>query len=154
MRRASAKVQRLHFRPFGRGEQASAINLASAAPSKKRFLAELGECLRVRAASRPSSTSCWRVRAMVSMLVSSASAIWAVAPGGRCYIIPLLVAERHGNREGIAFATTQPSGPLNRRPLWYSWNGAECELAHTMRRPVGLQQSRTMNTANYNGGLS
>src|SRR5580704_6661322 len=63
------------LRPFGGGEQASAISLASATPSKMRFLAELGECLRVRAASRPPSTSCWRVRAIVSTLVSSASAI-------------------------------------------------------------------------------
>ena len=38
--------------------------------------AERGECLRVRAASRPPSSSGWRVRAMVSTLVSSASAIW------------------------------------------------------------------------------
>jgi uncharacterized protein (DUF2252 family) len=37
-------------RPFGGGEQASAISLASAAPSKMRFLAEAGECRRVRAA--------------------------------------------------------------------------------------------------------
>ena len=70
---SSVSVQRL--RPLGGGEQASAINLASAAPSKMRCLAELGECLRVRAAPRPPSTSCWRVRAMVSMLVSSASAM-------------------------------------------------------------------------------
>jgi hypothetical protein len=63
------------LRPFGDGEQASAISLASPARSKMRFLAEVGECLRVRTASRPSSTNRWRVRAMVSMLVSSASAI-------------------------------------------------------------------------------
>jgi len=33
-----------HLRPFGGAEQASAINLASAAPSKMRFLADLGVC--------------------------------------------------------------------------------------------------------------
>src|SRR3954454_5206602 len=62
-------------RPLGGSEQASAISLASATPSKTRFLADRGECLRVSAASTPPSTNCWRVRATVSMLVSSASAI-------------------------------------------------------------------------------
>src|SRR4029077_19396257 len=47
----------------------------SEAPSKMRGLAEAGECLRTRTASKPSSTSCWRVRATVSVLVSRASAI-------------------------------------------------------------------------------
>jgi hypothetical protein len=37
---------------LGGSEQASAISLAFAIPSKMRFLGELGECLRVRAASR------------------------------------------------------------------------------------------------------
>src|SRR5689334_10033170 len=63
-------------RPLGGSEQASATSLASAAPSKMRFLAECGECLRVSAASTPPSTNCWRVLATVSWLVSSASAIW------------------------------------------------------------------------------
>jgi hypothetical protein len=40
-----------------------------------RLRADLGECLGVNAESRSSSTNSWRVRAMVSMLVSSASAI-------------------------------------------------------------------------------
>ena len=53
---SSVNVQRL--RPLGGGEQASAISLASAAPSKMRLRAELGECLRVSAASSPSSTNC------------------------------------------------------------------------------------------------
>jgi hypothetical protein len=70
----SCSVHRL--RPFGGSEQAKAISLASAAPSKIRGLAEAGECLRVRTASNPSSTSCWRVRATVSTLVSKAAAIW------------------------------------------------------------------------------
>src|SRR6204780_5200385 len=70
---SSSSVQRA--RPAGALEQASAISFASAAPSKIRFRAEAGECLRVRAASTPSSTSCWRVRATVSTLVSSAAAI-------------------------------------------------------------------------------
>src|SRR5208282_3906411 len=34
-----------------------------------------GECLRVSTASNPSSTSCWRVRAMVARLASKAFAI-------------------------------------------------------------------------------
>ena len=52
---SSANVQR--DRPLGGSEQANAISLASAAPSKTRLRAEFGECLRVRTASRPSSTS-------------------------------------------------------------------------------------------------
>src|SRR6516225_3505007 len=43
-------------RPLGGLEQARAISLASAAPSKMRGLAEAGECLWVRAASKPPST--------------------------------------------------------------------------------------------------
>src|SRR6202171_1351293 len=62
--------------PAAASEQANEITLASAAPSKRRPLAELGECLRIRAASNPSSTSRWRVLATVSTLVSSAAAIW------------------------------------------------------------------------------
>src|SRR3954468_18367240 len=62
-------------RPLGGWEQASAISLASAAPSKMRGLAEAGECLRVSTASKPSSTSCWGARATVSVLVSKAGAI-------------------------------------------------------------------------------
>jgi hypothetical protein len=46
---SSFRVHRL--RPFGGAEQARAINLASAAPSKMRSLAERGECLRSRTAS-------------------------------------------------------------------------------------------------------
>src|SRR5476649_1788056 len=42
---SSCRVHRL--RPLGGLEQARAINLASAAPSKMRGLAEAGECLRV-----------------------------------------------------------------------------------------------------------
>ena len=56
---SSSSVQRA--RPAGALEQASAINLASTAPSKIRYSAELGECLRVKAASRPSSTNRCRV---------------------------------------------------------------------------------------------
>jgi hypothetical protein len=62
-------------RPAGAGPQARAISLAPAAPSKIRRGADLGLCLRVRTASKPSSTSCRRVRSIVGMLVSSASAI-------------------------------------------------------------------------------
>jgi len=71
---SSCKVHRA--RPAGGLEHANAINLASAALSKMRRRAELGECLRRRAASNPSSTSRWRVLATVSTLVSSAAAIW------------------------------------------------------------------------------
>src|SRR5271166_6538624 len=71
---SSCNVHRL--RPFGGSEQAKAISFASAAPSKMRGLAEAGEYLRTRTASKPSSTSCWRVRATVSTLVSRAAAIW------------------------------------------------------------------------------
>ena len=72
---SSASVKRV--RPLGDAEQASAISLASAAPSNMCLRAQLGECLRVKAASIPSSTSCWRVRATVSAgLVSSPAAIW------------------------------------------------------------------------------
>src|SRR5271166_1074096 len=70
---SSCSVHRL--RPLGGAEQAKAISLASAAPSKMRGLAEAGECLRTSTASKPSSTSCWRVRATVPTLVSRAAAI-------------------------------------------------------------------------------
>ena len=52
---SNCNVHRL--RPVGGREQANAINFASAAPSNMRGLAEAGECLRVSAASRPSSTN-------------------------------------------------------------------------------------------------
>ena len=61
--------------PLGGSEQARAISLASLAPSKIRGLADEGECLRVRTASNPSSTSCCRVLATVARLVSRAEAI-------------------------------------------------------------------------------
>ena len=71
---SSASVHRT--RPLGGLEQARAISLASVAPSKMRGLAEAGECLWVRAASNPSSTNRWRVRATVLTVVASALAIW------------------------------------------------------------------------------
>src|SRR5271165_3478640 len=72
----SSKRRRLHLAyPAGAGPQAKAISLASAAPSKIRRGAELALDLRVKTASKPSSTSCRRVRSIVAMLVSSASAI-------------------------------------------------------------------------------
>ena len=61
---------------FGGGAQVSAISLASAAPSKMRFLAEASECRRVRAPSSPSSMRVRRVRPTVSMQVSRVAAIW------------------------------------------------------------------------------
>jgi hypothetical protein len=55
--------RKVHFaRPFGGGEHIRAISFASAAPSKMRGRAEFGECLRAKTASKPSSTSRWRVR--------------------------------------------------------------------------------------------
>src|ERR1700730_9062890 len=72
----SSSKRRLHrAKPSGAGERVSAINLASAAPSKIRGGADLGLYLRVNTASKPSSTSWRRVRSMVAMLVSSAAAI-------------------------------------------------------------------------------
>src|SRR5882672_1001521 len=72
----SSSSRKVHLaRPFGGSEQVRAINLASDAPSKMRRLAEFGECLRSRTASKPSSTSCWRVRNMVDGLASRAVAI-------------------------------------------------------------------------------
>src|SRR5208283_1352835 len=73
---SSSRLNVHRARPFGGSEQARAINLASEAPSKMRVLAEAGECLRVSTASNPSSTSCWRVRAIVARLVFKALAIW------------------------------------------------------------------------------
>src|ERR1700682_5382252 len=63
-------------RPLGGLEQAKAISLASAAPSKIRGRAEAAECLRVRTAANPSCTSCWRVRLTVATLVFRAFEIW------------------------------------------------------------------------------
>src|SRR5713226_2301129 len=56
----SRKVQRA--RPLGGLEQASAISLASFSPSKIRAIAGVARCLRLNAASKPSSTSCLRTR--------------------------------------------------------------------------------------------
>jgi len=72
----SSRRRRVHLaRPAGAGPQARAISLASAAPSKIRRGADLGLDLRVRTASKPSSTRRRRVRSIVGMLVSSASAV-------------------------------------------------------------------------------
>jgi hypothetical protein len=72
----SSSRRRLHLaKPAGAGEQVSAINLASATPSKIRGRAEFGLYLRLSTASNPSSTSCRLVRSILAMLVSSAPAI-------------------------------------------------------------------------------
>src|ERR1700757_1606685 len=72
----SSSRRKVHrAKPSGAGERVSAINLASAAPSKIRSRADLGLYLRVNTASKPSSTSWRRVRSMVAMLVCSAAAI-------------------------------------------------------------------------------
>ena len=72
----SSSRRRLHLaKPSGAGERVSAINFASATPSKIRGRAEFELYLRARTASNPSSTN-WRlVRSTVAMLVSSAAAI-------------------------------------------------------------------------------
>src|SRR5215213_6269151 len=62
-------------RPFGGAEQAKAISFACPAPSKMRGPAEAGACLRASTASKPSSTNCRRVRAMVARPVFRAEAI-------------------------------------------------------------------------------
>src|SRR5271165_3680883 len=72
----SSRRRRVHLAwPAGAGPQASAISLASAAPSKIRRGAEFGLYLWVSATSSPSSTHCRRVRSTLATLVSSASAI-------------------------------------------------------------------------------
>ena len=62
-------------KPSGAGEQASAINLASDAPSKIRGRAEFGLYFRSSVASNPSSTNCRRVLATVLMLTSNADGL-------------------------------------------------------------------------------
>src|SRR6516164_8886180 len=54
----SRNVQRPQ--PFGGLEQAKAINLASFSPSNMRGTAGIARCLRLKTASKPSSTSCLR----------------------------------------------------------------------------------------------
>src|SRR5215471_6787928 len=49
-------------RPAGGSEQANAISFASFSPSKIRGTAGMARCLRLRTASKPSSTSCLRTR--------------------------------------------------------------------------------------------
>src|SRR5258707_1338376 len=72
---SSSRRRLQRAKPSGAGERVSAINFASAAPSKIRGRAELGLYLRLNTASNPSSTS-WRlVRSIVGILVSSAAAI-------------------------------------------------------------------------------
>src|SRR6478672_7557961 len=72
---SSSRRRLQRAKPSGAGERVSAINFASATPSKIRGRAELGLYVRLNTASNPSSTS-WRlVRSIVAMLVSSAAAI-------------------------------------------------------------------------------
>src|ERR1700704_2503514 len=70
----SRSVQRA--RPSGGLEQAKAVRRACFSPSKMGVLAGVARCLRLRTASRPSSTNCWRTRVTIDMLVSRASMIW------------------------------------------------------------------------------
>src|SRR6202165_4148248 len=70
---SNRKLQRA--RPFGGSEQANAISLASFSPSKIGGTEGFARCLRLRTASKPSSTSCWRARYTVVALVSRASTI-------------------------------------------------------------------------------
>ena len=61
-------------RPFGGSEQANAISLTFS-PSKIGVTEGFVGFLRLRTVSKPSSTSCWRVRYTVVALVSNASMI-------------------------------------------------------------------------------
>src|SRR5262252_1194521 len=70
----SRKLQRA--RPCGGSEQANAISLASFSPSKIGDTEGRDGFLRLRTASKPSSTICWRVRYTVVALVSSVLTIW------------------------------------------------------------------------------
>jgi hypothetical protein len=78
--------QHFDFALAQRADQIAGEDEAACLPLRKTLVDEflgvalqrlphLGECLRVKAASTPSSTSCWRVRATVSTLVSNAAAI-------------------------------------------------------------------------------
>src|SRR5271169_2040112 len=48
--------------PSGASEQANIVSFASVAPSKILGTGGVARCLRLRTASNPSSTSCWRTR--------------------------------------------------------------------------------------------
>src|SRR5207248_5570120 len=79
----SASIFSVHaFRSSGGFEQATAISLASAAPSSTRCRLGLSRVLRTRAASSPCSTNRWRTRATVSVLTSTASAVASSAQAG------------------------------------------------------------------------
>ena len=70
---SSSRRRLQRAKPSGAGEQASAINLASATPSKIRGRAELDCICGSAIASNPSSTSCRRVRSTLLTLVSNAA---------------------------------------------------------------------------------
>jgi len=72
---SSSRRRLQRAKPSGAGEQVRAISFASAAPSKIRGRAEFGLYLRFSVDSNPSSTSCWRARATLLTLVSSAAEI-------------------------------------------------------------------------------
>jgi hypothetical protein len=68
---SSSRRRLQRAKPSGAGERVSAINFASATPSKIRGRAELGLYLRLNTASNPSSTS-WRlVRSIVPFVFST-----------------------------------------------------------------------------------
>jgi hypothetical protein len=71
---SNLRVQRT--RPGGGSEQAKAIKRASFSPSKILGTAGVARCLRLKTASKPSSTSCLRTRYTREVLVSSACMIW------------------------------------------------------------------------------
>jgi hypothetical protein len=48
---------------------------------------------------------------------------------------------------GCRWAREATRPPLVKPAQSHFWNGAECDLAHTMRWLAGLQQSRSVNTA-------
>src|SRR5208282_3352910 len=105
-------------KPSGAGERVSAINFASAAPSKIRGRAELGLYLRLNTASNPSSTS-WRlVRSIVAMLVSSAAAI-------RLSLQPSPSSDMSAFSRMRAFVSSW----AERLPLWINSSSWACSSA-------------------------
>src|SRR5271169_1937798 len=102
---SSSKRNVHRARPLGGSEQASAVSLASPAPSKMRRLTEAGERFGVSTASNPSATSCRRTRAIVTRPV-------------------LIWLSLHPSPASPASAFNKMRAPVNfrtgRLPLWIS----------------------------------
>src|SRR5271170_2949579 len=115
---SSSRRRLQRAKPSGAGERLSAINFASAAPSKIRGRAELGLYLRLNTASNPSSTS-WRlVRSIVAMLVSSAAAI-------RLSLQPSPSSDMSAFSRMRAFVSSW----AERLPLWINSSSWACSSA-------------------------